>query len=236
MANYFDYGKVVRPCILRHDVDFSLKKAYDFAQMEAEENISSTYFILITSDFYNILSKNNKEYITGILRGQHHIGLHFDEMRYEKDLCASICLEEKIEKLKGYIVQEAMLLQNIIGEEVNCVSMHRPSDWVLDADVQIDGMVNSYEKKFFLDFKYLSDSRMHWREDIDSIVSEKRSGALHILTHPFWYSEEEKSIEAHIDGLLKTSIRNTYDTLDANFRDLDKVLKREVLECRLQKW
>ena len=63
--------------------------------------------------------------------------------------------------------------------------MHRPSRWVLEADLKIPGMVNSYGKEFFQDFKYVSDSRMRWREDVMKYAIEKAYPRLHILTHAF---------------------------------------------------
>ena len=39
--------------ILRHDIDCSLKAALKMAKIEDDLDVTSTYFILLTSEFYN---------------------------------------------------------------------------------------------------------------------------------------------------------------------------------------
>jgi len=61
-CNYSNYLEFKRCVILRHDVDFSLQKALDFARLENLKNISSTYFILVSTNFYNIFLKSLLKY------------------------------------------------------------------------------------------------------------------------------------------------------------------------------
>ena len=56
ITDYHNYQNTEYPCILRHDIDYSLEKAVRFAQMEASMGVRSTYFVMITSQFYNVLS------------------------------------------------------------------------------------------------------------------------------------------------------------------------------------
>ena len=51
--NYLDYDKCA---ILRHDVDYMMQNAYKLGQIEYDRGVKSTYFLLITSDFYNVFS------------------------------------------------------------------------------------------------------------------------------------------------------------------------------------
>ena len=55
-----------RVVILRHDIDYSLDKAVALAELERELGVSSTYFVLLTSEFYNLLSKDNLSKISKI--------------------------------------------------------------------------------------------------------------------------------------------------------------------------
>ena len=64
---------------MRHDIDFSLKKALEFAEVEQEQKIRSTYFVLLTTDMYNAMSKEAGQKIRAIMKMGHEIGLHFDE-------------------------------------------------------------------------------------------------------------------------------------------------------------
>lgn len=85
IVGYDSYKNVDRPCILRHDVDMSLEYASKFANFEAslkEGTVQATYFVLLSSDFYNPYSKENIQYLRTILKSGHSIGLHFDEKKY----------------------------------------------------------------------------------------------------------------------------------------------------------
>ena len=52
--------------ILRHDVDFSLDCALEIAKIEREIGINSSYYFLLSSDSYNIFSKENQKIIREI--------------------------------------------------------------------------------------------------------------------------------------------------------------------------
>ena len=56
IANYDNYENFEKVCIFRHDVDYDIQKAKEFAIFESKicDNLSSTYFILLSSDFYNV--------------------------------------------------------------------------------------------------------------------------------------------------------------------------------------
>ena len=68
--------------ILRHDIDFSLEKALDIAKLENQLGVFSTFFILLSTDFYNINSIKSLEILKNIIRLGGKIGLHFDEKKY----------------------------------------------------------------------------------------------------------------------------------------------------------
>ena len=52
-VNYPGKGKCV---ILRHDIDYSLEQAVKLARIEKDLGVRSTYFVLLTCDFYNVFS------------------------------------------------------------------------------------------------------------------------------------------------------------------------------------
>lgn len=213
--NPFQYDRTV---ILRHDVDFDLEKAAKMAVLEKELQVSSTYFILLSTNFYNIHSASSKKWIFNILGNGHTIGLHFDETKYE---------EEDTQALEGRILDEIKIFNQELGENIiRSVSMHRPSKRMLESDLQPKGIINSYSRKFFEEYKYLSDSRMNWREDVFSVIDSFGNNHLHILTHPFWYSEEEKTMKEKLNEFLNASVEQRYIHMQENFTNLS-----EVLEC-----
>lgn len=186
--------------ILRHDVDLSLEKAAIFSDFERQLDVSSTYFILLTSDFYNFLCRDSLESIKRILDNGHEIGLHFDETQYNFAFDTN-----RNEAMCSAIQKEAMLMEEIIGSDykVRSVSMHIPSKATLESNLEIPGIVNSYSKEFFMNWKYVSDSEMRWREDVFDIINSGKYADLHILTHPFWYSESNETKQYKVYNFLK---------------------------------
>lgn len=220
IAGYDDWKKYDRCVILRHDIDTDIEKAVQLAKKEYMIGVKSTYFVLVTSDFYNIFSKESANCLKQIIDYGHTIGLHFDETRYLE-------IVGDMEAIKGKIIEEAHLLGTVIGEPVKVVSMHRPSKEMLDTDLRIPGMINSYSHTFFKEFKYLSDSRRRWREPVEQIVDSQEYDRLHILTHAFWYHEKEKDIHDSIFGFINSGSRSRYRIMQKNLTDLESVMRPE---------
>lgn len=82
VCNYKDCQLSNRCVILRHDVDFSLEAALRFAELEYKNGVQSTYFILLSTGFYNPLHKKARDILKEIKVMGHEIGLHFDEANY----------------------------------------------------------------------------------------------------------------------------------------------------------
>ncbi len=85
-------------------------------------------------------------------------------------------------------------------------------------------MINSYSNVFFREFKYLSDSRRRWREDVIGYIKNETYDKLHILTHAFWYHDEEKSLGETLHDFMDGATRERYESLRENFTDLDSAL------------
>ncbi len=121
-------------------------------------------------------------------------------------------------------MEEAELLGSIVGDKVDIVSMHRPSQFVLEADMEIPGMINSYGQTYFKKFKYLSDSRRRWREPIDDIIESGRYERLHILTHPFWYGETEADIHEIVSKFINSGNDFRYQVMASNITDMSSIM------------
>lgn len=225
-AGYHNWETKKRCVILRHDIDNSIECALRFAALEQECGVTSTYFVLLRSDFYNVLSRKSRDQLAQIRKMGHAIGLHFDEMAYPKIIGDSAGVKEAI-------LQEAELLQHAINSPVLTVSMHRPSRAILNADLQIPGIVNSYSNVFFKQFKYLSDSRHHWREPVLDIVENEQYEQLHILTHAVGYGEENTSLQQWTAAFLHTAVLDRWNILNENFTDLDSVASRSKIQKEL---
>lgn len=219
-ANYHDWQNSPRCVILRHDIDNDIARALSFAKLEAELHVKGTYFVLVSSDLYNAFSRKSTEMLKNILDYGHGVGLHFDETKYQDSMGDA-------EKVWHHIIEEAGLLEKAIGQPVTCVSMHRPSQEILDADLMVPGIINSYGKTFFHTFKYLSDSRRRWREPVEEIVKSGKYDRLHILTHAFWYREEEQDMRMTLETFMNHANEERYQVLRANITNLDEIISED---------
>ena len=217
-ANYHNFTEHNRCVIMRHDVDNSLSQAVRLAELEKEISVQSTFFVLLRTDFYNVASASAQKMLHRILELGHEIGLHFDEMAYDGG---------SGENMIHRILREKDILSALLDTQVTTVSMHRPSKTTLEADWQIPDMVNSYGEEFFRDFKYLSDSHHHWREPVESIICTGEHDRLHILTHPFWYHDEEKSIAESVGAFIRSAQHERYQQMAENVTDIDSIIKEE---------
>ena len=223
---YDSWRNSEKSVILRHDIDNDIYKALELAFLEKNafggKGVTSTYFVLLASDFYNAFSARNRQLLRRIVCLGHEIGLHFDETCYpEIESPEDACI---------LIQREAKILESILGKQVRTVSMHRPSKMMLEADLQIPGIINSYGKQYFKSFKYLSDSRRRWREPIEEIIKSETYNNLHILTHAFWYNEADISLHDTIYKFVNAGNRARYQIEKENISDLDSIMS--IIEVR----
>ena len=223
ITDYNEYKNYEKCAILRHDVDNSLYDAVKLAKIEYDNNVKSTYFILLSTDFYNIFSKNSRKLINEVISLGHHIGLHFDEVKYDD-------INNK-DSLKKYVYKEIEIMSRELEVDINVVSMHRPSKWVLEENIVFDNnIVNTYGKEFFENFKYVSDSRMHWREDVIGTIKSSNYQKIHILTHAFWYNKENELPKSKFNRFLFNRNMEMYEALKSNVRDLDEfITKKDIM-------
>lgn len=176
----------------RHDVDISLKKAVEMAEFESKNGIKSTYYILLSSPYYNALEAENLQRIRTLRELGMGIGLHYDN---------SIKLQDANQCCSEIIIQLGML-QHHIGElEEKSVTFHKPLRGVdiNEETVNLLNLSNIYSPNFDQRFKYISDSGHNWRENPYDIIDT--NDMVHINTHPEWYNNEEMDMEECIYSL-----------------------------------
>lgn len=216
ICSYHDYLNYDKCALLRHDVDVSLEKALALAEFEKKLAVKSTYFVLLSSDFYNILSLRSTTLISSIKKLGHEIGLHFDEKKYPGQIAAAI---EK----------ECQIMSEALDFEIRAVSMHRPSKETLAADYKFSGAINSYAKTFFEEFKYLSDSRCYWREPVLEVIKSNLHQKLHILTHPLWYSKSDLSPAEICKQFVNSANQTRYRHMRENITNFEEFMKEDEI-------
>lgn len=185
---------------LRHDIDFDTNFALQSALIESKLGIKATYFFLLRSNFYNILSPQDFENIQFIRKLGHCVSIHFDPSIYE-DFHKGLQLEVD-------------LFREIFYLDVNIISLHRPNTFFQELDQPIYGIEHTYQSKYFRDIKYFADSTGVWRfgHPFDSLEFSLQK-SLHILIHPIWWMLDEPS--------------SNLDKLKVYFEQRVQALKRE---------
>ncbi len=82
---FFDHDPRPGDLLLRHDVDLSLEAALMLAELEAEEDVRATYFLMTQSVFYNLASAPGEATIERLRALGHAVGLHAMWPRAELD-------------------------------------------------------------------------------------------------------------------------------------------------------
>lgn len=178
----------------RHDVDFSVHRAYSLAKIESKNNIKATYFFQLGSVFYNIFEQEIKDLVLNILSLGHQIGLHFDPTQYE--------IQSK-EDLENYLSFEKKILENLFQIHVKVFSFHNPTEDILKYDdFEYVNMINTYAE-FFKKISYCSDSNGYWRHENLEIFLKKENHKQQILTHPNWWQKKVLSPNDRVNRSIK---------------------------------
>jgi hypothetical protein len=172
-----------RTLFVRHDVDLSLERAVAVAEAEASENVRASYYLLLSTDMYNIASAEGQRAAKRLSALGHAIGLHFDATRYQAGR----------EGLEAAAQRECNLLEAIAEAPVTSISFHRPAPELVRLEGSFAGRRHCYEPRFFEEVAYISDSsggffRGHPLDH--PAASEGR--AIQLLTHPIWWASPER--------------------------------------------
>ena len=186
----YDDAKNRNGLIWRHDVDFSVHRAYRLAVIEKEFEISATYFIHLHSEYYNVMESDIAELINKILQQGQSIGIHFDPGFYGDKLKTET-------DLKKYLLFEKNILEEMFETKINSFSFHNPDigDYLKYDDFEYAGLINAYASFFKEKFKYCSDSNGYWRfKRLRDFLEEcQAKESAQVLTHPGWWTEEAMS-------------------------------------------
>lgn len=176
--------------IMRHDVEYSVDRAYALSRVERSMDFTSTYFFQWTNNSYNILSRRNTDMIKDMHERGHNIGLHF-----------ALNGATDMEFIRKQIVKEMHILSEMFGFEIDTFSIHRPSRDVLRENIKLPGIINAYQDDFFtfaenvsedtpVAVKYMSDANHIWRYGYPNEANITGYDKVQILTHPFAWTKK----------------------------------------------
>jgi hypothetical protein len=168
--------------ILRHDIDFDIEKAREFAMFENQLGIDSTYFFRPNGKFYNLLSPHTLNIINEVNSLGHEVGIHLEVNLFEK---------YEFEKLINELLE---IFNKNLNLKIHSYSLHEPNrtgDKISHENIckKFGFSIGAYEDRFFKEIKYLSDSGGRWREGHFNEWVDKEN-KLQVLTHPIWWYRE----------------------------------------------
>ena len=164
---------------LRHDVDYSIEIAVEMAEVNASLGVRATFFVLIRSQIYNLLSGRSLAAARRILELGQWIGLHVPT---SPDALANDA------GLSAYIRRDWTFLQGELTALSRVFAWHNPTDDVLErfaATLEVAGLVNAYSTPFFKATPYYSDTNMrHTVEAFASFVGPDGPQVFQLAFHP----------------------------------------------------
>ncbi|MDL5362732.1 hypothetical protein [Halalkalicoccus sp. NIPERK01] len=184
--------------IVRHDIDFSPRKALRMGEIEADLGVEATYFVLLTCPLYNVFYKPVRTVLQELQSMGHTVGVHFSTHQYWNGEAAANVVTERV-------LAEREALSSAVGDVSEAVSFHRPDEWLFRRS--FEGFISTYEERFFTDIAYLGDSNQRWRDQHP--LADDRPEKLQILTHPGLWGAEDADFETRLAGELDRELDRT---------------------------
>lgn len=208
--------------ILRHDVEFSVSRAYKMAQIEENLGIKSYYFFQVSSNAYNVASIQNKKLINEIREMGHNVDLHLYVSHIHPGDWKSALFELEAQKI---------ILESIIDTKISSFAFHRPPKWVLEKrDNQINGLLNLYGNNFF-EFsplpqyiKYIADSMHKWNFGHPLEISNFKK--IQINTHPDEWTERGFDTYNNFSSIIEENRLEFVNTIDQETKHFKPYLKQ----------
>ena len=205
--------------LMRHDVEYSVERAYDLAKVEESMDFTSAFFFQWTNNSYNILSRKNMSMVKDMHERGHEIGLHF-----------ALNGMTDMELVRKQIKKEIDMLSEMFGFEITTFSVHRPSKDILKENIKLPGIINAYQDEFFtfaenvtedspVAVKYMADSNHIWRygyPDEKNILGHEK---VQILTHPFAWTKTGYDNFDNYKALVTEKTREMIDSIHNECKD-----------------
>jgi hypothetical protein len=174
--------------VLRHDIDISLRPALEIARIEYEQGVQATYFVLLRSPFYNLLSRHNAEIIQQIHRYGHQIALHADLVPYDGDCTEALREVDVLSQFYPYI-------------NTQIASLHSPNTLSQEMIAAYRQLHTVYGTSLVRrDMAYISDSTGRWLHghplDSEAFFTQK---PIQLLTHPIWWFQDGETARKKLE-------------------------------------
>ena len=197
---FFDAFTNGRPngkfCLLRHDIDYAPEWTLNLANIEATHGVHATYFFQICAKTYNLREAPTCRAVKTLHDLGHKVGLHFDPTWHsavEPNKLAACCQDDKkvFEAITGITPCDIVSFHNT----------HRIKNLVVNRN--IPDVPHVYERRFFSDIKYLSDSQGWYEDCVCKIFNAEQYKQLQLLVHPYlWPAQSNGQFVDNIAQLI----------------------------------
>jgi len=166
---------------LRHDIDAELYLLEPFLEVEKSLGVTSTYFLMLESPFYNVASPEGRRLVSKILASGSSIGLHF---------FGEIHQYLEPEQLLEEISRQVAELSNRINAGVSVFSFHQPSREMMKLNLDVPSVLNAYHESIMTQLMYLTDTNLQWNPESPLSALKSGVGRIQLLVHPLWWITE----------------------------------------------
>lgn len=210
---------------LRHDIDFSIEYALDMAILERESGFRSTFYVMVSSPYYNPFCKTSIEQLSKIIELGHHVGLHWDARRTN--------IQDDTKPI-AVLSKEIALLEAALGTRLQHISQHEPTSSPHMA-IELEGVREAYQPVLDGTFDYISDSTMSWRNQSIFEKLETATQRLQFLAHPLWWMTRSASFEGKLSEFV-SSVNSKTDDLIKDYKSYSSkvLLERKVLDDKFR--
>ena len=218
---------------LRHDVDYSVAMAADMAEINASVGVQATFFLLLRSEAYNLLSSRSAEHVERIRSSGQRIGLHLPCANAEKTSEA---------EARAWVQSEYELLQRVVPDAEPMFAWHNPTiPWLAKfGALEVPGLLNAYHPRLTKDCLYRSDSNLrNSPADFAAIFDRSDVARLHWLIHPFNWVAGGRDMADILVGTMGHVIRACeFEFLQNSMysRKMPNGMPAEVLESFSHSW
>lgn len=207
----FDEDQAVdRRVYLRHDVDRTVDDALTLGRIAADEGASGTFFFLLRTAAYNFLTRRCIAAATELISMGHAVGLHFNGLEHGSPGSDDL--------LRSRINGDAKLLGQALGHPVTAFSMHNPEG---NFRIDVPGLINAYDPRFFDHAYYVSDSNRRWKPEFPlRVFAELKPAIVQILVHPEWHGMATDSERGALLGVICRAVAELMDENNSQNRTL----------------
>jgi peptidoglycan/xylan/chitin deacetylase (PgdA/CDA1 family) len=225
-VSFAEVGKEASPrsCLLRHDVDSEVLGCGEMLDIEKSLGVTATYFLMTRSTAYNLFSVEAMAMVARMLREGHRIGLHFMGER---------CEGRSVPFIVEEVLRETRWLEQEFGVKADAVSFHQPTQAILDAQIAIPGLANTYNASQMAPYFYVSDTNMTWRhEHPRDIFLRALHERMQLLIHPMWWTPEPLEALDKWRNVLRNNQQAVIDHWQSRERTLTNADLSPILETR----